>query len=325
MEETFDLSDPKIYLSNGTVLQCYPLANTVNTPERKHDREKENTFGENVFLFLANAEKIFSDSRMFLADSGVYNGMAYCGGFKNGCLGAYLEWWIDNHLFSIDREGRPIWFLSGSPLSGCHACLTTDEEGKRHRADLQHSFMTTCKSYLGVCKKYHEAMAHCQAFTIPEVIEILKGNYSVEERSRLHAMMEHIKMDNEIQSLRCEVKSLREWNSSLSGRVRELLFEKHHEALTDYHKRYTDLLYIANQKSEQYRKRRIEMRKLLRAGELSNRDYQTALSLLRKEKDEAEWAWHRFSSDRLAEILGDDSGRLRPKDVDELMKQTTNP
>lgn len=322
MEKKFDIDSPQIYLRNGSILPCYPLAKTDTSHVEKPDPNLEKIFGENVFLFLTNADLIFNDSRMFLADSGVRNGMAYSGGFKNGCLGAYLEWWIYNHRFSIDGEGRPIWFLSGSPLTGCHACLTADKDGKHYPAKLQAGFMAVCKSYVGVCKDYYAAMANCQAFTIQEVIDILKGKESpAPAKARIHTLVEYFKMDNQIQSLQHKIEYWRRCYQSVTQRLEQLLFENHYDELVEYHNQWRNLLTIANLKEEHFKQQRIELRKQLRSQQITNKEYQQALMPLKKGKEDAERVWRQFSDERLGVILGEDSGRLHPRTIDNLFKQ----
>jgi len=330
MEQKFDINDPKIYLRNGNVLHCFPLAsNEPNNLNPSNDRQTwgsfEKIFSENVFLFLANADLIFSDSRMFLAQANVHSGMAYSGPFKQACLGAFLEWWIYFHRFSIDKKGRPIWFLSGSPLSGCHACRTVDENGQSHKADLQSSFITTCKSFVGTCKDYREAQQYCQAFTIEEVIEILKGKDSLASKARIHTMMEYFKMDNEIQSLRHEVEDWQKRYSSVTDRLQHLLFEKYHSELTEYHNKCLNLETIADLKKEYYKQQRIESRRELKAGRITPQQHQKHITPLRKEAEEAEREWSFFSRERLAEILGDDNGWLLPRTVDRLFIEQIKP
>lgn len=323
MAQKFDISDPKIQIRNGNVLPCLLLASNANNTiapryEVRQWRDTEKTFMENVFLFLANADTIFSDSRMFLAQANVHNGMAYSGAFEQACLGAYLEWWIYGHEFSIDKNGRPIWFLSGSPLSGCHACGTVDENGQYHRADLQHTFGSTCHSFGSACKDYRDAQQHCQAFSIDEVVEILKGKDSIASRARIHAMMEYFKMDNEIQSLKLLVENWKKEFERVTDRVRHLLFEKHHAELEEYYKKSLNLETIAKLKREHYRQQRVESRKALKAETITPHQHQNYITPLRKDAENAEWEWRQFSRDRLAEILADDRQMMTPYDVEKL-------
>lgn len=323
MEQEFDINDPKIHIRNGNVLPCFPRAiNQPNNldPSKKPEvwRASESLFAENVFLFLANADLIFSDSRMFLAQANVHNGMAYSGPFLQGCLGAYLEWWIQFHHFSIDKKGRPIWRLSGSPLSGAHACQSADEHGKSHKAELQNSFMNTCKSFINVCKDYRDAQQYCQAFSIEEVIDILKGKDSIAAQARTLTMLEFFRMSNDIKSLRNQIAVWKKLHNEVTDRLQHLLFEKHYDELVEYQNKRSNLETIADLKNEYFHQQRIESRKELKAGRITPQQHQQHISPLRKEAKEAEQTASFFSQQRLAEILGDDKGRLTPDAVDRL-------
>ena len=88
-------------------------------------------FFENAWFFLEHAEIILNDSRMFLAPVKVQNGIAYTGtsGFQHPTLGIYLEWWLNFKEAAIDGNGNPIWYISGSPLSGNNCCMAATIEG----------------------------------------------------------------------------------------------------------------------------------------------------------------------------------------------------
>lgn len=152
----------KITLIDGSQLDCYPIAlppeETVSgefsldttgkylqvgkkphfvtdkelAERRKQEKIDAKLFYEHIHLFLANADKILSDSRLFLSPVNVVNGLAYTGtsGFRRPTLGVYIEWWLYHKDASIDAKGNPIWFISGSPLSGRNACSAVDRKGE---------------------------------------------------------------------------------------------------------------------------------------------------------------------------------------------------
>lgn len=330
MEQNFDINDPKIYLRNGSILQCYPLAPTEEHnlhPCRNRDEwnHSEKQFCENAFLFLANADLIFSDSRMFLAQVNVHNGLAYSGGFAQGCLGGYLEWWIYGRYHSIDKKGRPIWFISGSPLSGSHACLAADEDGKLYKAELPHGLMACVKSWHYIHKDYREAQKHCQAFTIEEVIEILQGKDSIASKERVHTMLEFFKMENKIQELQDEVEDTHRAYCNAVKRIQLFLWHEYHDELVEYYNQSVNLETVADLKEQYFKEQRIELRKALKQEQLTQKEYQKKYTQLRKEAEEARWEWSQFRAERLGEILGDDNGWLHPKDVDDfILKNYTN-
>lgn len=197
----------KITLVDGSQIDCYPIAlppeETVSgeisldttgqylqigkkthfttdkeLAERRQQKDIEaKLFYEHAYLFLANADNILSDSRMFLAPVNVVNGLAYTGtsGFRKPTLGVYIEWWLYHKDASIDAKGHPIWFISGSPLSGSNACSTVDRKGKTHRAQLNGSFSAVWRSFVEVNNRYNEFKDHYMAYDLHEVIDILEG------------------------------------------------------------------------------------------------------------------------------------------------------
>lgn len=132
-------------------------------------------FYEHVNLFLANKERILSDSRMFLTPVYIDNAMSVTGrsGFQNATLGVYLEWWLHHTDASIDRNGNPIWYISGSPLSGSHACSSVDREGRKYDACLKGRFRDVWESFMEVNKRYSDVKDKYQAYNLKEVIEML--------------------------------------------------------------------------------------------------------------------------------------------------------
>lgn len=149
------------------------------------DREKEEQrqynhrqFYQNIPLFLANADRILSDSRLFLTEVKVDNGLAYTGvsGLQHPTLGVYLEWWLNHRESSHDRSGYPIWYISGSPLSGCHACASVDADGHVVDAELQGRFKDVWSGFMEVNNRYITAKNRFEAYTLDQAIALLKAN-----------------------------------------------------------------------------------------------------------------------------------------------------
>ena len=196
----------KITLIDGSLLECYPIVPEPEVTEsddfsldttgqylqvgrkphlatdkeleerRRQERIDAKLFYGHAYLFLDNAEKILSDSRMFFAPVYVVNGLAYTGtsGFRHPTLGIYIEWWLHHKEASIDAKGRPIWFISGSPLSGNNACSAVDCNGKTHRAELNGQFLSVWRSFVEVNTRYTEAKGRYVAYGLQEVIDILE-------------------------------------------------------------------------------------------------------------------------------------------------------
>lgn len=143
-------------------------------------------FTENISLFLEHAEEILSDSRMFFAKVNIQNGLAYTGisGFRNPTLGIYVEWWL-NYASQSHDNGNPIWYISGSPLSGCNACSCVDPSGKQIDMSKTKPFVDVWPTFQEVNTRYTEAKQLYQAYSLEDVILKLRGE---EYRARIIAI-----------------------------------------------------------------------------------------------------------------------------------------
>ena len=174
--------DGKIELLNGTILDCYPTETPCNewvnqSIPRQVEQQGLPLFAENAFLFFENRERILSDSRMFLAPVHIQSGLAYVGtgGFNGPTLGVYIEWWM-NCRQSISTNGSTNWLtirLAGSPLSGANNCTTVDDNGATDNTFLS-SFSAMWHSFIKINKRYNTAKIRYQAYSLAEVIDILK-------------------------------------------------------------------------------------------------------------------------------------------------------
>ena len=158
----------KIILTDGRVLDCYPLAEQkpekIESDSLELDRtgqyliigrhkptpvpnpsatvvEQRQLFISNAFYLLAHKERILSDSRMFLCPVAIQNGIAYTGtsGFRKPTLGVYLEWWgLVKEAMRTDKKGcrSLVYQLAGSPLSGRNCCSAVREDGKTETVSL---------------------------------------------------------------------------------------------------------------------------------------------------------------------------------------------
>jgi len=103
-------------IENGNVLKGYPLETPDEAALKWPDGDVQDVDAElfvaNAHFLFENRERIFADSRMFLAPVNVMSGGAYVGQFVKPTVGTYVEWWL--------RRGREelAYHVSGSPLSG---------------------------------------------------------------------------------------------------------------------------------------------------------------------------------------------------------------
>lgn len=99
-----------------------------------YNKEAEELFYKNAFLFYDNADNILKNDKMKYAPVNVKNGLAYTGtsGFKDATLGVYIEWWkselCDNTKDNNGTEAL-MWLISGSPLSRSNSCGSVYRDG----------------------------------------------------------------------------------------------------------------------------------------------------------------------------------------------------
>ncbi len=134
-------------------------------------------FTENAWFFFENSEKIFSDSRMFLAPVKVQNGLAYTGtsGLRHPTLGVYLEWWKNYEEAAVDANDNLVWYISGSPLSGSNCCCSVDRSGRHAKIAQRTRFIDIWHSFMEVNNRYTVAKQRCEAYSLDEVLIKLRG------------------------------------------------------------------------------------------------------------------------------------------------------
>lgn len=110
--------------------------------------KKERVFTQWIPELLKDAEKILSNHELACEIVPVSNGTAQTGTYSNPTVGGYLDWWLNHPEFSRDKNGRFIWKLSGSILSGANACQAADENGEAHVAELRQCFNATYRSFI---------------------------------------------------------------------------------------------------------------------------------------------------------------------------------
>lgn len=331
--------NPKITLTDGRQLECFPIAlppeesisgefsldstgqylqvckkaHFVTDKELAERRKQEaidaKLFYEHAHLFLANADKILSDSRLFLAPVHIVNGLAYTGtsGFRKPTLGVYIEWWIYHKDASVDAKGRPIWFISGSPLSGGNACSAVDRKGKTHRAQLNGRFSAVWSSFVEVNNRYAEFKGCYMAYDLKEVIDIIEGTSDSQQYFKLHLRLEKVRYDTYIANLKNTLKQARELSVEYKAKIQRLIFQQYCEEVTEYYNKCINLQTMARLAREYFYEQRIELRKALRSGNIDNVTYQRTLTPPKKKVKEVEYQCQEYEREGLKEIFGNDS------------------
>lgn len=341
----------KITLIDGRQLDCYPIAfpsDEIVSSEfsldttgqylqigtkphfttdkelaerRKQEEIDEKLFYEHAHIFLANTDKILSDSRLFLTPVNVVNGLAYTGtsGFHKPTLGVYIEWWIYHKDASIDAKGRPIWFISGSPLSGSNACSAVDRKGKTHRAQLNGSFSAVWSSFVKVNNRYNEFKGRYMAYDMKEVIDILEGTTDSQQFFKLHLRLEKVRYDNHIANLKNALKQSRELSLEYKVKIQRLIFQQHCEEATEYYNKCINLQTVARLAREYFYEQRIELRKALRSRNIDNITYERTLIPFKKKAREAECQCCEYEREGLNKVSGEDASYFDFKVIEKLI------
>lgn len=341
----------KITLIDGRELVCYPISeprkdvdsgqisldtsgvylSTGSKPRFESDKDaeerrrkieaEEKLFYRHAHLFLANADKILSDSRLFLTPVSVVSGLAYTGtsGLRNPTLGVYIEWWLHHKDVAIDANGRPIWFISGSPLSGSSACCCVDRKGRIHRAKLNAGLLSVWRTFVDVNGRYTEAKAGCMAYGLQEVIDLLEGHTDNNRLFRLHLGLEKVKYDIRIDSLRHALQHSKETIDRCHDKIRQLLVNQNRKAVEEFYDEWLRLQTRTEKSREDYRSGRIQLRRQLRSGSIDNIDYQKQLLPLRRQAEDHEYEARKYSEEGLRQLFGDDARLFTPETLRALL------
>ena len=311
--------------STGQYLQVCKKAHFVTDKELAERRKQEaidaKLFYEHAHLFLANADKILSDSRLFLAPVHIVNGLAYTGtsGFRKPTLGVYIEWWIYHKDASIDAKGRPIWFISGSPLSGGNACSAVDRKGKTHRAQLNGRFSAVWSSFVEVNNRYNEFKGRYMAYELREVIDILEGTNDSQQYFKLHLSLEKVRYDNYIANLKNALKQAKELSAEYKVKIQHLIFQQYREEATEYYNKCINLQTVARLAREYFYEQRIELRKALRSRNIDNITYERTLIPFKKKAREAECQCCEYEREGLNKVFGEDASYFDFKVIEKLI------
>ena len=179
-----------IELLNGSVLKYF---SGDNMSTQTIDIETEaNCLFENAWFFYRNRERIYTDSRMFLARVPMRNsvggfhvamgnsqGQFYGNSNDIATLGGLLEFWErgDKSVCKCE-DGRMalIYGVIGNPMTGSCNIYVINEDGTN--SSIKSSDMVRrLKEQLKYCKRYLEEAKVADAFTIEQVRNLLVGEH----------------------------------------------------------------------------------------------------------------------------------------------------
>ena len=326
--------DGQIQLLDGRVLDCYPSEGpkcdvdnelrldttgtylvvgrpkkpqSVIAEENEEEKELKRLFLDNAFVLLANRERILSDSRMFLCPLPFCrNGLAYTGpsGFRNPTLGIYLEFWMacDQASFVDDNDEK--WLLhhiGGSPLSGRNCCGFVNERGEERIEDVC-PFSNVWKTFIKINSRYDKAKSEYDAYTLREVLSILEEEGTkVSFTENTHVFF----LERAIKNLRNRLTALKDYTDKLHSRWHKTLLEWKYEELKSFMAEYLERKVDADRRLAQIQEERLAMKRRLKAGEISNSEYQRFWMPLHGKKDDIKVGLENFVAISLRSIFPD--------------------
>ncbi len=339
-----------IELMNGTQLPCFPKAeeaepadNSLNldttgeyfqvgrrkpTADRKEQdadaKAGEKLFCDNAFLFLANTDRILNDSRMFLAAVPIQSGLAYTGtgGFRSPTLGVYIEFWLNCSAATfIDKKGRKgmVVRISGSPLSGCNSCGVVFDDGTVESTSLN-PFSSVWHPFMDINKRYDEAKATCESYTLQQVVDILKkegeGSGNGYDADTIFYKKAFVYWKERCLHAEASCKGLRQ-----ELRIKRM------EAVRDQLPKFVDEVKRRQEGvddlSEQLNEARRAMKAKLRSEEISSAEFQRWWQSLqlRKDMDKAKASLEEFVHYSMKEIFGNGYNTLSFQDVRDFVRK----
>lgn len=154
-------------IENGMVLQGFPKEKPDDAAFKWADAETRRLDMElikaNAHFLFENRERIFADSRMFLAPVNVMSGAAYIGTLVKPTVGTYIEWWL--------RRGKEelAYFVSGSPLSGANVSSAIAKDGSLVPLRPDGIFLNLVKEFTDSHKRYIDERRKFEAYSLLEV------------------------------------------------------------------------------------------------------------------------------------------------------------
>lgn len=323
-----EFPENSIVLLNGKELSCYPKAeataenvddnleldttgrylvigNRCKAKATEEEQESKTTlFTDNAFLFYRNIHRIFSDSRMFLAPVPIQNGMAYTGtsGFHTPTLGVYLEWWLNCEVdMTKDGKGKDAltFHIAGSPLSGANHCSCVYPDGTI-KGISHYPFRSVWSMFMKINKRYAEAKAKYEAYSLEEVVEILKGYNNGRESelaSRLLAEEAHTNVAVRL------LNQLKKTYKELQDKYHDLLVLYHKKELDDFRTGYLSRIESIRIEQESVKEQKAIFRKQVKQGLITNAEYQHLITPLSKKIKEMETQLSLFKMERINYFL----------------------
>ena len=356
MDEKSNVIENGIRLQDGSVIQGYPKQDAVvgeeketpmldttgeyfsirkkpNKPKLTDEEELalRNLFTDNAFLILANRERILSDSRMLLTPLCVRNGLAYSGAFQTATLGVYIEWWI-NAPYSVlfdekDDTMSLIWYVSGSPLSGGNLCSKVTEDGKIETVRVPF-FIKLWPKFADIIADYHKPKKRYQAYTLPEVIDILRREtteeFYKESIKQFHHQAKVRLLNTQLKDWKQNYERLKEERDNNEKEWHFALFQLKKDEITAFYREYCLRKENLQKRKEELDIENQELKRKLRHGDLTNKEYQPLLSANKKEIAQRKWDLDKYANECISTLvpkLAEGAIGLSFRDLDNILAE----
>ena len=260
-------SDNTITLLNGTTLVCYPKTELTEGIEEEDARKEQDLrfFLDHAHDFRKNADKIFQDSRMFLAP------VPECGFFSHPTLGIFLEWWIyGEEDFRKDKEGNDAltYYMIGNPMTGRNLCGCVYPDGTtktiRHK-----SFMYVMDDYRSISNRY-KALGRFDAYSLQEVWEILSSEQtpvSIMETKMMIQERRNAKLNQHLSALQKKY-------DKLSNKFNQICIKHYQKELDEFRNEYKRREQETENEIAKIWEQRRELKSQLNSGALDLMTYQ---------------------------------------------------
>ena len=267
-------------------------------------------FTDNAFLILANRERILNDSRMSLTPLHVRNGLAYSGAFQAATLGVYIEWWI-NAPYSVlfdekDDTISLIWFVSGSPLSGGNLCSRVMEDGKTETVRVPF-FRKLWPKFADIIADYHDAKMLYQAYTLPQVIDVLRREtteeFYKESIKEFHYQAKIRLLNAELDDWKERCKHTQETCDNYQHKWHIALINSRLDKVKSFYEDYMQRKESLRIRKEELTKENHALKARLRKGELTNKEYQPLLTKNKKEVEAMNMDIYSFRKEGLSALF----------------------
>ena len=295
----------------------FSLKRNSASPDKKKEESAEKALSERFFLdhafyFLEHADRVFSDSRMFLAHVPVVSGIAYTGtsGFTHPTLGIYLEWWLNCEAdVRHDSDGNDAltYYIAGSPLSGCNKCACVYSDGST-KSISHHSFLPVWSTFIDLNRRYTEAKYIYESYSLQEVYDILVASDESEERG----LAVRLKIQDE------RYGTLTEMYHSQCAKIKDMAMRLHNSELATFKAELLKRKEDTNKALANLEIERKELRKQWENGELPQLEYSRKVNSLRLQEKDLEQKLEQFKYDSIEQLLS--SGDLTIGMVNDYLK-----